>query len=108
MAVDHDQAVLSRAPACAGVDLVRGDVRFEPASALTAGSDGLDALRAIISHAPDRLDREGYLWLEHGPDQGRAVRELLASAHFGDVATQSDLAGLERCSGGKLARAPTG
>ncbi len=98
-------AIVSNPPYVADNDthLARGDVRFEPAAALRAGSDGLDALRTIIRHAPDHLDVAGYLWLEHGADQGRAVRELLASARFGDVATQLDFAGLARCSGGKLA-----
>lgn len=101
----HFDAIVSNPPYVADDDshLVRDDVRFEPAGALRAGSDGLDALRTIIRHARDHLDVAGYLWLEHGADQGRAVRELLASARFGDVATRLDLAGLERCSGGKLA-----
>ena len=32
--------------------LGEGDVRFEPASALTSGADGLDALRVIVAGAP--------------------------------------------------------
>ena len=46
--------------------LEEGDLRFEPASALSSGSDGLDAIRAIIRDAPSRLRTGGWLLLEHG------------------------------------------
>lgn len=80
--------------------LARGDVRFEPAAALVAGEAGLADLRAIIESAPHHLVDGGWLLLEHGFEQGRAVRELLARTGFGAVATRADLAGNERISGG--------
>jgi release factor glutamine methyltransferase len=39
--------------------------------------------------------------LEHGFDQASAVRELLAGAGFTSVRSRRDLAGIERCSGGR-------
>jgi release factor glutamine methyltransferase len=78
--------------------LLEGDVRFEPRAALTSGADGLDALRAIIAAAPAHLVPGGWLVLEHGYDQGAAVRELLQGAQLIDVATVRDLAGHERVS----------
>lgn len=77
-------------------------VRFEPRGALAAGPDGLDALRRIIADAPSRLVPGGQLLLEHGHDQGAAVRGLLAQAGFADIMTHRDLAGCERVSGGRL------
>jgi len=41
----------------------------------------------------------GWLLLEHGFEQGRAVRQLLVDAGFVEVATRCDLAGLERITG---------
>lgn len=81
--------------------LKQGDVRFEPASALTAGSDGLDDIRYIVQHAGNYLTAQGWLLLEHGYTQGPAVRTLLQEAGFIQVTTVSDLSGQPRISGGQ-------
>lgn len=73
----------------------------EPLTALTAGSDGLDDIRQIVAQAPHALRPCGWLLLEHGHDQARAVRELLVSQGFEAVSSRQDLAGIERCSGGR-------
>jgi release factor glutamine methyltransferase len=78
------------------VHLSRGDVRFEPRSALVAGADGLDDIRIIIDGAKERLNSNGLLALEHGYDQGEAVRVLLLDAGFSQVETRRDLADHER------------
>jgi release factor glutamine methyltransferase len=80
--------------------LSQGDVRFEPTSALVAGEAGLADLRSIIAAAPEHLAKAGWLLLEHGYEQGPAVRELLAEEGFGNISTRADLAGNERISGG--------
>nr|WP_315465332.1 peptide chain release factor N(5)-glutamine methyltransferase [uncultured Rhodoferax sp.] len=76
-------------------------LRFEPRQALTAGADGLDDLRTIIEQAREHLLAGGWLLLEHGYDQAHAVRGLLAAAGFSEVHSRRDLAGIERCSGGR-------
>jgi release factor glutamine methyltransferase len=73
----------------------------EPLGALAAGNDGLHDLRAIVQAAPACLSRGGWLLLEHGWDQAQPVRDLLEAAGFRYVASRRDLAGHERCSGGK-------
>ena len=78
----------------------------EPAAALVAGADGLDDLRRIVASAPARLRDGGWLLLEHGHDQAGAVRALLAARGFTHVASRRDLAGIERCSGGRRAGPP--
>jgi release factor glutamine methyltransferase len=99
--------ILSNPPYVAQDDphLLQGDLRFEPKLALTSGADGLVALRAIIAEAPDRLQAGGWLLLEHGHEQGEAVRGLLAGRGFRGVFTEPDLAGQPRVSGGRLAPA---
>jgi release factor glutamine methyltransferase len=77
-----------------------GDLRFEPRMALASGPDGLDAIRAIVRDAPDHLNAGGWLLLEHGFDQGAAVRALLQQSGFVEVFTTPDLEGRERVSGG--------
>lgn len=78
--------------------LQRGDLRYEPALALSSGADGLDAIRTIIAGAPEHLIDGGWLLLEHGWDQGDAVRALLDAAGFSNVATHRDLGDRERVS----------
>jgi release factor glutamine methyltransferase len=65
---------------------------YEPRSALLAGSDGLDALRALIAGAPPGTR----LALEHAPGQAEAVRGLLRGPR-----TLPDLAGLPRVTAGE-------
>lgn len=72
----------------------------EPISALTAGPDGLDDIRTIVAQAPGALHPGGWLLLEHGHDQAAAVRALLQQRGFEQVGSRTDLAGIERCSGG--------
>jgi release factor glutamine methyltransferase len=82
--------------------LSQGDLRFEPESALTAGPEGLDALREIAREAPSHLNPGGWLLLEHGLGQDAEVRKLLRAAGLEDIATWPDLAGIARVSGGGL------
>jgi release factor glutamine methyltransferase len=95
--------VLSNPPYIAALDphLSQGDLRFEPREALVGGPDGLDALREIIAGAAAHLQADGWIILEHGFDQGEAVRRLLSEAGFSEVHTLSDLAGLDRISLGR-------
>ena len=81
--------------------LARGDLRFEPSSALTDHADGLTALRTIAARAPRHLAPQGWLLMEHGYDQAAQVRALLAHHGYTDVQSWRDLAGIERCSGGR-------
>lgn len=81
--------------------LEQGDVRFEPGSALIAGVDGLDDIRQIIAQAPEYLQDDGWLLLEHGYDQAAAVRELLVAGGFADVESRRDFGGHERISLGR-------
>lgn len=85
--------------------LSRGDLRFEPRTALAAGADGLDDLRLIANAAPARLAPGGWLLLEHGWRQGEAVRTLLRAAGFTDVGTDVDLEGRDRVTSGRRATA---
>lgn len=82
--------------------LARGDLRFEPRSALAAGEDGLDAIREIARGAPAHLAPGAWLLLEHGMGQERAVRSLLAGAGLEAITTWPDLAGIARVTGGRL------
>ncbi len=86
--------------------LAQGDLRFEPAAALASGADGLEAIRMIVADAPRHLHTGGWLLLEHGWDQGDAVRALLEGAGFADVATATDLEARDRVTLGCFSGPP--
>ena len=75
--------------------------RYEPHATLYSGPTGLEALARIAGEAPRHLKPGGWLVLEHGDLQGEAVRDLLAAAGFGSIATHRDLGGCERCTEGR-------
>lgn len=91
--------VVSNPPYIAAADPHLPALRHEPLAALAAGADGLDDLRSIVSGAAAHLQPGGWLLVEHGHDQGGAVRALLAQQGLAHPQTRRDLAGLERCSG---------
>ena len=77
-------------------------VRFEPLRALISGADGLDDIREIIATAPQHLFDGGWLVLEHGYDQGAAVRALFAAAGWQAIETRRDLGSNERVTLARL------
>jgi len=85
--------------------LEHGDLRFEPRVALAGGPDGLDALRAVVADAPAHLATDGLLAVEHGCDQGEAVRALFDAAGLVDVTTRTDPAGHPRVTCGRCVAA---
>jgi release factor glutamine methyltransferase len=97
-------AIVSNPPYVAEGDPALAGLVHEPWLALVAGAGGLAALATIAAGAPGRLSPGGRLLLEHGADQGPAVRGLLEAAGFAAVRAWRDLAGHERVSEGTLPR----
>ena len=90
-------AVLANLPYVAsGAELPPEIAGFEPAGALFAGTDGLEAVRRLVALAGSSSPRPSLLALETGPEQTRAVGKLMADAGFGAVEVLADLAGRER------------
>lgn len=104
LAGERCDLVASNPPYIAEADphLAQGDLRHEPPGALASGVDGLDAIRILVASVPAHLDPGGWLLLEHGHDQGAAVRALLEAGGFVDVATVRDLEDRDRVSLGRI------
>ncbi|WP_221436690.1 peptide chain release factor N(5)-glutamine methyltransferase [Aeromonas caviae] len=98
--------IVSNPPYIDGMDphLHEGDVRFEPRSALVAEEQGLADIRLIVTQAPAHLVPGGWLLLEHGWDQGEAVRQLLLQQGYVQVETVRDYGDNERVTLGRLAQ----
>jgi release factor glutamine methyltransferase len=93
-------AIVSNPPYIAPGDHHLPALQYEPQSALVAEQEGLAALQEIITHAPEHLLENGYLFLEHGYQQAEAVQELMGKAGFKDIQTYVDLAGQPRVTSG--------
>jgi len=81
--------------------LLKGDVRFEPLSALVAEDHGLADIKQIAAAAQAYLQPAGWLLLEHGWQQAAAVREILRQHHFLQVETCQDYGGNDRVTVGQ-------
>ncbi len=81
--------------------LEQGDLRFEPATALASGVDGLDDIRRIVDGGQAHLLPGGWLLIEHGWDQGEAIRALFDAAGFTEVQTVQDLEQRDRITLGR-------
>ena len=89
--------VVSNPPYIAETEPLDDTVRqWEPAAALFAGADGLDALRTVIDGAPTWLRPGGALVCEIGASHGAAVTALADAACLVDVRIEPDLAGRDR------------
>lgn len=105
LAPNRCSVIVSNPPYLAESDphLTTGDVRFEPREALVSGPRGLTMLETLAREGPARLVRGGWLVLEHGHEQGPAVRTLFSLAGLGSIETVRDLAGKERVTLGRRA-----
>jgi release factor glutamine methyltransferase len=93
---------LSNPPYVAPGDAHLHALRHEPSMALTPADDrgdGLADLKRIVAGAGAHVRASGWLLLEHGADQGAAVRALLQHGGWGGVQTRRDLGGQERATG---------
>lgn len=95
--------ILSNPPYIVDTDphLARGDVRFEPMSALKGGESGFDCIQSIITQAAAHLRSGGWLIFEHGYNQAETCRQMLQQVGFSAVGSSNDLAGIARASFGQ-------
>lgn len=89
-------AILGNPPYIASHDEHLQNLHYEPRSALSAGEDGLDAIRIIIREAKTYLSENGWLVLEHGYDQSDKIVELMKQNNYRDVKDYPDLAHMPR------------
>ena len=103
-AIDDASAamIIANPPYLAEDDPHLPELRHEPKSALVSGQSGLEDLAQIIEDATRVGIAGSVVIVEHGCDQGSAVRELMSDHHYQAITTGFDLAGRDRISYGYL------
>ena len=94
--------IASNPPYIAEGDAHLVDLSYEPVTALSSGNDGLCDIRKIICEAREYLSAGGWLLLEHGYDQGKAVRDILQQENWLGIQTHQDLGGKDRVTMGQI------
>ena len=77
-------------------NLTKGDVRFEPLTALVAEQHGLSDLQKIIENAPLYLAKQGALMLEHGWQQAADVQQIFKQNQWDKIETFKDYGNQDR------------
>ncbi|PID66937.1 MAG: protein-(glutamine-N5) methyltransferase, release factor-specific [Gammaproteobacteria bacterium] len=91
--------IVSNPPYIAENDPHLQQLSNEPITALISPDNGLADIKMLIRQSAKRLKNGGYLLLEHGYDQGQAVRAYFARyCHWQNIQTVRDLGGNERVS----------
>lgn len=78
------------------VHLWTEEIYHEPREALVSLDHGLADIKTIIVRSRDHLNPNGYLFIEHGWQQGEQVRKLLDSYQYIDSQTFRDLSNIDR------------
>lgn len=102
-AIENLDAIVSNPPYVDPADphLEAAALRHEPRHALVSAENGLADIRVLAAGAARHLRADGLLAVEHGYDQGPAVRGLFTTAGLAGVETVADLAGRERATLGR-------
>jgi release factor glutamine methyltransferase len=88
--------ILSNPPYVRADDEALDALHREPRSALSAGEDGLDAIRVLARDCGALLEPGGALLIEHGAEQRDSVAKVLRGHGWTDITCHEDYAGLPR------------
>ena len=93
--------IVSNPPYIDPDDLHMQKLKSEPERALIAANHGLADIETIIRQGKDWLKPHGWIVLEHGYDQGLAVRDIFKQHGFSQTQTLTDYGGNDRVSLGQ-------
>ncbi|CAA9889578.1 N5-glutamine methyltransferase, modifies release factors RF-1 and RF-2 [Candidatus Methylobacter favarea] len=95
--------VISNPPYIAEDDshLQKGDIRFEPQTALRASRQGLNEIQIIADTARNHLEPGGHLLVEHGYNQQQQVQAIFKQFNYDNIQTYKDLSGQPRVTYGQ-------
>ncbi len=93
---DAIDIIVSNPPYIRDADPHLQALTFEPRSALTAGTSGLDCFQRIAVSCRRCLHKGGWIYLEHGYDQAEDVHQILLQSGYSAIDHRHDLQGIKR------------
>jgi release factor glutamine methyltransferase len=93
--------IVSNPPYVRADDEALSSLQAEPALALVAGDQGLDAIDVIARDVRELLAEDGLLVLEHGAEQRELVERLLQAYGWTSIRCYDDHSGLPRVTSAK-------
>ena len=101
LAAQKFDVIVSNPPYIDAEDAHMQKLKSEPERALVADKQGIADIETIITQGKDWLKPNGWIVLEHGYDQGQAVRDIFEQQGFKQIQTIKDYGGNDRVSLGQ-------
>ncbi len=77
------------------------DLKHEPIHALISGPTGMTAIAHIIEHAKNYMNRDAWLFIEHGYNQAEIVKDLFHKNSYQHIEHAKDIHGIHRVTFGQ-------
>ena len=76
-------------------------LEYEPIDALVSGPMGMKAIQHIIENAKNHMNRDGWLFVEHGYNQAKMVKDLFEKNDYQHIENAKDIHGIDRVTFGQ-------
>jgi release factor glutamine methyltransferase len=77
------------------------DLEHEPVDALVSGPIGMNAIQHIIENAKNHMNRDAWLFVEHGYNQAEIVKDLFEKNDYQHIGNAKDIHGIDRVTFGQ-------
>ena len=77
------------------------DLKHEPIHALISGPTGMTAIAHIIEHAKNHMNRDAWLFIEHGYNQAEITKDLFEKNSYQHIEHAKDIHGIHRVTFGQ-------
>ena len=76
-------------------------LEYEPIDALVSGPMGMKAIQHIIKNAKNHMNSDGWLFVEHGYNQAKIVKDLFEKNDYQHIENAKDIHGIDRVTFGQ-------
>ena len=76
-------------------------LEYEPIDALVSGPFGMKAIQHIIENAKNHMNSDGWLFVEHGYNQAKIVKDLFEKNDYQHIENAKDIHGIDRVTFGQ-------
>ena len=76
-------------------------LEYEPIDALVSGPMGMKAIQHIIENAKNHMNRDAWLFVEHGYNQAKMVTDLFEKNDYQHIENAKDIHGIDRVTFGQ-------